>query len=204
MSTTPLQDQNVATSQDAVPYLDIRSPFSLRSQLKRCVWAVVYHTMFRTSLRPFHGWRRILLRCFGARIASTACVYQSAKIWAPWNLRVGEHSVIGANVDCYCVAPVEIGNHTVISQYSFLCTASHDIRDPSFALTTGPITIGSHSWVAADVFIAPGVSIGEGAVVGARSSVFRNVAPWTVVVGHPAKFLKHRRLIPKVDQAEGP
>lgn len=177
-----------------VAYLDIRSPFSRGHQLRRGVWTVVYHVLFRTSPRPCHAWRRMLLRCFGAKIAGTARVYGSVRIWAPWNLRIGEHSVVGAHVDCYCVAPIQIGSHTVVSQYSFLCTASHDIHDPGFPLIASPITIGNHAWVAADAFVGPGVNIGDGAVVGARSSVFRDVSAWTVVVGNPAAFLKHRTL----------
>jgi len=168
------------------------SPFSLKNQLARWAWVLVYHTLFRPTPRPFHAWRRLLLRCFGAKVARTAHVYGNVRIWAPWNLQIGKYSVLGASVDCYCVAPVKIGDYAVISQYSFLCTASHDLSHPQFALTTSSIVIGSQVWVAADAFIGPGVTIGNGAVVGARSSVFRDVEPWTVVVGSPARYLKKR------------
>jgi len=60
--------------------------------------------------------------------------------------------------------------------------------------TPPPIELGARSWIAADVFVGPGVCIGEGAVVGARSAVFRDVEPWTVVGGNPARFLKRREL----------
>ena len=107
---------------------------------------------------------------------------------------MGDHSCLAPEVDCYCVAPIKIGAHATVSQYSYLCTASHDIEHPQMPLVTAPIIIGDGAWITADVFIAPGVTIGEGAVVGARSSVFSDVPPWTVVAGNPAGFLKQRVL----------
>jgi putative colanic acid biosynthesis acetyltransferase WcaF len=108
---------------------------------------------------------------------------------------MGDHSCLGHHVDCYCVAPVKLGPHSTVSQYSYLCTASHDIEHPNLPLVTAPIIIGAGAWVAADVFIAPGVTIGEGVVVGARSSVFKSVPPWTVVAGNPVREIKKRELI---------
>jgi putative colanic acid biosynthesis acetyltransferase WcaF len=105
---------------------------------------------------------------------------------------MGDYSCLSHDVDCYCVAPIKIGAHATVSQYSYLCAASHDCGDPLMPLITAPISIGQGAWVAADVFIGPGVVVGEGAVVGARSSVFKDVEAWTVVVGNPAKFLKRR------------
>lgn len=107
---------------------------------------------------------------------------------------MGDHSCLSGKVDCYCVAPIHIGAHATVSQYSFLCAASHDIEQADMPLTTGPIDIADGAWIAADVFIGPGVQIGEGAVVGARASVFEDVEPWTVVAGNPAKLIKRRIL----------
>jgi len=98
-------------------------------------------------------------------------------------------------VDCYDVAPVRIGAHAVVSQYSYLCTASHDDRIPTFPLIKKPIVINDRAWVAADVFVGPGVTVGEGAVVGARSSVFKDVEAWTVVGGTPARPIRKREVI---------
>jgi putative colanic acid biosynthesis acetyltransferase WcaF len=81
-----------------------------------------------------------------------------------------------------------------VSQYSYLCTASHDIDAPDMPLVTAPILIGDGAWITADVFIGPGVTIGEGAVVGVRSTVLDDVEPWTIVVGHPARFLRRREV----------
>lgn len=163
------------------------SPFSLRNRLARLLWGTVWLFLFRPSPKPFHAWRRGLLRLFGARIASSANIHASARIWAPWNLEMSDHSCLSFGVDCYDVAPVRIGRYATVSQYSFLCTASHDIDDADMALVSAPITVEDHGWVAADVFVGPGVVIGEGAVIGARASVFKSVPPWTVMVGNPAR-----------------
>lgn len=171
-----------------------RSPHSWRNKLGRVAWSLAWATLFRPSPRFLHGWRRLLLRMFGAKIGRGACPDPSARIWAPWNLEMGEHSCLGHNVDCYCVATVRIGANATVSQYSFLCTASHDYEDPHMGLTTAPITIGDGAWVAADAFLAPGVTVGEGAVVGARSMVYHDVDAWTVVAGNPARFIKPRQL----------
>jgi putative colanic acid biosynthesis acetyltransferase WcaF len=103
-------------------------------------------------------------------------------------------SCLGSHVDCYCVDRIEIGERATVSQYTYLCSAGHDIADRKMGLLTGPITIGRDAWVAADAYIGPGVSVGEGAVVGARGSVFKDVSPWDVVVGNPAKPIKRRVL----------
>jgi putative colanic acid biosynthesis acetyltransferase WcaF len=138
--------------------------------------------------------RNLLLRLFGAKIPLVSLVYPSSRIWAPWNLSMGEYACIGPDTEIYNKAPISIGSHAVISQGTFLCTASHDISDPGHALVTAPITVEDRAWVAAQAFVGMGVTIGTGAVVGARSTVFRDVAPWTVVGGNPAKFIKQRTL----------
>lgn len=156
----------------------------------RVCWRVVWLLAYRPSPKLFHGWRRFLLRSFGAKIAKDAYPHPSVKIWAPWNLEMGSLSSLGPYVDCYCVDKVIIGSHVTISQYSFLCTATHEYRDPRRPLVTSPIVISDRAWVAACVFIGPGVTVGEHAVVGARASVFRDVDPWTVVGGNPARVIR--------------
>jgi len=108
------------------------------------------------------------------------------------------HSCLANDVDCYCVAPITLGVHATVSQYSYLCAASHDYRDAAMPLIAAPIVIGPYAWVAADVFIGPGVTVGEGAVVGARSTVMHDVAPWIVVAGNPAT---QRGVRPKISPA---
>lgn len=158
----------------------------------RALWGIVYALLFRPSPRPLHAWRCLLLKLFGAKLGRGVRVYNSARIWAPWNLVMGDFSVLGDRVDCYAVDRIEIGAHSIVSQYSFLCTATHDPHQPSFPLITAPIIIGAGCWVAADVFVGPGVTVGEGAVVGARASVFKSVEAWMVVGGNPAKPISSR------------
>lgn len=170
------------------------SPYSRRNQLARALWGVVYLLLFRPSPRPFHGWRRLLLKCFGAKLGRKAKVFSSARVFAPWNLTMGEYSTIAPDVDCYCAGPISIGEHSTVSQYSYLCGASHDFEDSKMTLFTAPIRIGARVWVCADVFVGPGVTIADGAVVGARSSVFSNLPAWTVCTGNPAKPKRPRKV----------
>lgn len=179
------------------PRVDVSKCLSVHSRwnkLGRVVWGIVWLILFRPTPRFLHGWRRFLLRCFGAKLGRGVFPFPSLQVWAPWNLEVGDHCALSDGVNCYSVDRIVIGSHVTISQDSFLCTATHDYEDPHFALITAPIRIGDGAWVAADAFIAPGVTLGEGAVVGARASVFRDVAPWTVVAGNPARLIKQRRL----------
>jgi putative colanic acid biosynthesis acetyltransferase WcaF len=167
---------------------------SFKNKILRMIWSVVWLFLYRTSPIPCHAWRRFLLRLFGAKIGKFTHPYPSSKIWAPWNLTMNDHSCLSHHVDCYCVDKVTLGTNVTVSQYSFLCTASHDYTQQEMPLVTAPITIQDNAWITADVFIALGVTIGEGSVVGARSVVTKDVAPWTVVAGHPAKFIKVRHI----------
>lgn len=163
-------------------------------RLKRLFWLVISKTIYR-CLPGLLGWpiRRLILSAFGASIDSKAYVYASAKIFAPWNLKVGR-ACIGPHTELYNKDVITIGNDSVISQGSYLCTASHDISSLMLPLKTAPIEISNHVWIASDAFVGMGVTIGEGAVVGARTAVYKSVEPWTVVGGNPAKFIKNRIL----------
>ena len=171
------------------------APFSLRNKIYRVLWKSVWLLLFRPTPRSFHAWRCLLLRSFGAKLGKAVRPYPSARIWAPWNLEMGDHSCLSEDVDCYCVDKIRIGPHATVSQYSFLCTASHDYKEFAMPLVTSPITIGERAWIAADVFVAPGVTIGDGAVVTARSSVFSSIEPWTVATGNPATSVRKREYL---------
>ena len=173
---------------------DCPSPHNTANKLGRVLWAIAWCVLFRPSPMIMLGWRRMLLRFFGARIGKGAKIMPSTKIWAPWNLTMGEEACLSHDVDCYCVAAVTIGAHATVSQYSFLCTATHDVQDPHMRLVTAPIVIGDGAWVAADVFVAPGITIEEGAVVGVRSNVFMNLEPWKIYAGTPARFIRDREI----------
>lgn len=166
---------------------------SLSNKIARSVWQIVWLILYRPSPRLFHAWRCLLLRLFGAKLGKAVHTYPSTRIWAPWNLEMGDHACLSEGVDCYCVARISIGAHSTISQYSFLCTASHDYTQKSMPLVIAPITIGERVWITADVFISPGVTIGDGAVVTARSSVFCDLPVWMVSRGNPAVPVKQRR-----------
>lgn len=167
---------------------------SLTNKIVRAIWNLVWFFLFRPTPRSLHPWRCLLLRLFGAKLGKAVHPYPSARIWAPWNLEMGDHSCLGEQVDCYCVDKIRIGAHSTVSQYSFLCTASHDYTQSSMPLVTASITIGDRVWVTADVFVGPGVSIGDGAVIIARSSVLCDIPSWTVASGNPAVPMKPRVL----------
>lgn len=163
-------------------------------RIKRIAWYFVNATIFRCFASSlFKGFRNAILRSFGAEIDRDALVYSSCKIFALWNLKVGR-ACIGPNTQLYNKAIITIGDDSVVSQGSFLCTASHDISSTMLPLTTAPIVIKGKVWVAADAFIGMGVTVGEGAVVGARAAVFKDIDPWTVVGGNPAQVIKKREL----------
>lgn len=127
-------------------------------------------------------------------MSASARAYPKARIWAPWNLVMEEETCLGDDVDCYTMDKVVLRSHATVSQYAFLCTGTHDYQDLSLPLVTAPIEIKAHAWVTADVFVGPGVTVGEGAVIAARSSVYNDVEPWVIVAGNPAKMIKKREL----------
>lgn len=164
-----------------------------KHQVIRLVWGIVWPLGTWFLPRSLgSGWKRFLLRLFGAKIHPTAIVQSNAKIYYPANLVMEEYACIASNVDCYNVAPIHIGAQGTVSQRAFLCTASHDITDSRHPLIIKPIMIESQAWIAADAFVGMGVTVGEGAVVGARAAVFKDVEPWTIVGGNPAKIIKKR------------
>ncbi len=171
------------------------SPHPVRNRVTRALWNVCCFALYRPSPRIAHRFRVLLLRIFGADVDWTAHPYPTCKIWLPSNLKMGAHSSLGDCVDCYNVAPITLETLSTVSQYSYLCSASHDINDPDFALFSKPIYIGFRAWVAARSYIGPGVIVSEGAVVGANASAYKNVPPWTVVGGNPARPIGTRELL---------
>lgn len=170
-----------------------QNALSRKHQLVHLVWGLIWGVFARPLPRSMgSGWKRFLLRLFGAKIHPTAVVYSSAKVYYPANLEMEAYSCLASDVDCYNVALIRLGANTTVSQGAYLCTASHDITNPLNPLITAPIILEDQAWVGAKAFIGMGVHIGQGAVVGATASVYKNVEPWTVVGGNPAKFLKKR------------
>ncbi|HXM94765.1 MAG TPA: putative colanic acid biosynthesis acetyltransferase [Candidatus Dormibacteraeota bacterium] len=161
--------------------------------MKRLLWSCVQLPFWLRVPRILSPVRIALLRLFGAQIGRR-CLVGSARIWIPWNLQMGEFSVIGDTVEIYNLAPIRIGANSVVSQRSYLCTATHDYTKSNFPIYSLPITIGTSAWIAAAAFVAPGITVGEGAVVGACSVVTKDVPPWTVCAGNPCGVIKPRSL----------
>jgi len=168
--------------------------FTLGNRLYRAVWGAAWLVLAAWTPPAMHGWRRLLLTLFGARVAPTAGIYGSARIWSPKNLELGHYATIGRRVTVYNMAPIRLAPYALASQGAHLCAGTHDIEDVHFQLQARPITVGRRAWIAADAFVGPGVSVGEGAVLGARGCAFRDLAPWTVYAGNPARPLKPRNV----------
>lgn len=164
---------------------------SVANKLTRLCWQITYFALFRFTPTPLHGWRRQILRSFGARVGSRVAIYPSARIWAPWRLEVADGATIGWDCEIYNVDMVRIGRDAIVSQHSYLCTATHDVRD-QFQLAAGPIEIRDNVWVASAAFLGPGVTVGEGAIVGARGVVTRSIESWSIVAGNPARAIGRR------------
>ncbi len=166
--------------------------FRGKSKLIVQIWWIVQGTFFRLSPQFMYGWRRLLLRLFGANIGENVLIRPTTKILFPWKLTIGDWSWIGNDVTLYNMANIDIGKNCVISQKSYLCTSSHDHTKSSFDIFAVQIGIKDKVWVASDVFIAPGVTIGQGTVVGFRSTVNKDLPPNMICYGNPAKPIKPR------------
>jgi putative colanic acid biosynthesis acetyltransferase WcaF len=162
---------------------------------RRICWAIGSRFL-RFSPRPLFAWRRFVLRLFGAKVGREVHIYSSALIYYPWNLDIGDWSSIGEWALIYNLGKVTIGERTTISQRTHLCAGTHDYRDLAMPLLTPPIQIGDDVWVCADAFLGPGVTVGRGAIVGARAVVVKNIEPWTIVAGNPARMVK-KRILPE-------
>lgn len=170
----------------------VRPKPGVRCKAMRAAWTLVWLVLYRPSPRPLHGWRRLLLRLFAARVGRGAMPYAGARIWAPWNLTMEARAVLADGVDCYSVDRIVLGAGAVVSQRAFLCAAGHDPHDPAFPLVSAPIVVGPGAWVAAEAFVGPGVALGPGAVVAARAVALRDVAARTIVAGNPARVVALR------------
>ncbi|MGE5213639.1 MAG: putative colanic acid biosynthesis acetyltransferase [Nitrospirota bacterium] len=165
--------------------------YTVDEMTRRVLWTLA-RPLFRFSPRPCFGWRRFLLRCFGAKIGRSVHVYSSATVYFPWNLEVGDESAIGEQVFIYNLGRVTLGSRVTISHRAHLCAGTHDHTKPDFPLLRPPIVIGSDAWICADAFVGPGVTVGEGAIVGARAVAIKDVKPRAIVVGNPARESKNR------------
>jgi putative colanic acid biosynthesis acetyltransferase WcaF len=158
------------------------------------MWWIVQASLFHTSPQVLYGWRRFLLRLFGARIGKGVLIRSSATVTYPWKLTIGDWSWIGDHVTLYTLGELTIGDNTVISQHSYLCTGSHDYTRPTFDLYAVPIHIGAEAWVATNVFVGPGVTVGRGSILGACSVVNKDVPAGMICGGNPLEVLRPRHV----------
>ncbi len=169
------------------------NPYSLNNRLGRLLWSAVWVLLFRPSPWFMAGWRRFLLRLFGAKIGK-AWVHPGTRIWAPWLLSLGDDVFIDDQVRLYNAHGIRVRDRSMISQNVFLCSVSHDYRYPKYPAIGGEIVVAEDCWICADAFVAPGVTVGRGSVVGARAVVLKDVPEWTVAGGNPARAIKEREL----------
>jgi putative colanic acid biosynthesis acetyltransferase WcaF len=170
------------------------SPWSVRARVRMGLWNIAYVIGFRPSPKILGHWRLFLLRLFGATIEGTPYVASSARVRMPWNLVMRPQSSLGEYVECYNLTTVEVKARATVAQHAYLCAGTHDITTTRLPLVVGPITIGEDVFIGARAFILPGVVVGDGAVIGACAVVTRDVEPWTIVAGNPAKMIKRRVL----------
>ena len=166
--------------------------FSLRNRFVRVVWGVAWLLLARFTPPPLHAWRRLVLRAFGAKVGRGARVHASAAIWLPRNLELGEQVLIGPGARLYNQGTIKIGAWSVISQRAHLCASTHRIDDPDFQLECRPIVVGERCWVAAEAFVGPGVTMGDGAVLAARGALFENAEEDGIYRGNPAALVRQR------------
>lgn len=178
--------------------------FSLANRVFRLVWSITWALLASWTPPPFYAWRRFLLRAFGAKIGKGARIYGSARIWYPPNLEMGDYAILGWKVNCYSQGRIVLEEYANVAQYAHLVTGTHDIDSPSFQLFTREIRIGRHAWIASDAFVGPGVTVGEGAVLGGRAVAFKDLEPWTVYVGNPARPVRARRNWLRQEAPEAP
>lgn len=167
-------------------------PPLLGVRVKRMLWAMIEATAFRMSFRTWNPWRSFLLRLFGAHIGPGCTIRSSARVYYPWNLTMGAVSALAEDVVVYNLGTISIGDRVVISQEAYLCAGTHDYHRKALPLLTPPIVVKDDAWICARAFIGPGVTVGEGAIVGAASVAMRSVEDWTIVAGNPAQFVKPR------------
>jgi putative colanic acid biosynthesis acetyltransferase WcaF len=138
----------------------------------------------------------MLLRGFGAKLGPDCHFYPASRVWSPWNLVCADHVAAGNGVEIYNPSPMQFGSHVILSQDCYLCGATHDYNDPAFPLIAYAMTIEPYAWICARASVAPGVRVGEGAVLGLGSVATRDLDPWTVYSGNPAQPIRQRTRIP--------
>lgn len=170
----------------------MRPMFSLADKIRRMLWNVSWILLCRWTPKVMHLWRVWVLRIFGATIGKNNHIYPGCKIWAPWLLQTEDVVAIGPGAEIYNPGGVRLGHHAIISQYAYLCGATHDYDSVDFTYVKKQIVIGPYAWICAKAIVLPGVHCHEGSVLGAGSVTSKSLDAWTVYSGNPAKPVKPR------------
>jgi putative colanic acid biosynthesis acetyltransferase WcaF len=169
-----------------------RPSFSLGNRLARLLWQIVYLLLYRTSPRPFHAWRSMLLRLFGAKMGPGCHFYPSGRVWAPWKLVCEDCCTLADQAEIYNPSPIVLESHCIVSQQAYICGATHDYNRPEFPMISYSMRLGAYAWICARASVSPGVNVGAGAVLGLGSVAASHLEPWTVYSGVPAVKVKMR------------
>lgn len=188
-------NQHVSDHPDAL----MRPHQSLKSKVRRALWGVAWAVLCRPTPNPMHGWRCAVLRAFGAKVGKNNFIYPRARIWAPWLLETGDVATIAQDVQVYNVGGMFIGHHAIVSEGVFLCGATHDYQSADFPLVAKRVEVRPYAWICARAVVLPGVTCGEGSVLGAAAVATRDLKDWTVYAGNPAREVGKRE--PAIKQA---
>jgi putative colanic acid biosynthesis acetyltransferase WcaF len=178
-------------------YQDLKSfsvpdDFRGRSKITVQLWWIVQATLFSWSPQMLFGWRRFLLRSFGAKIGKNTLIRSTVKVTYPWKVEIGSNTWVGDDCVLYSLGEIKIGNNVAIAHKVYFNTGGHDYQSERFEIFSKPIRIEDECWITNDVYIAPDVVIGKGCVVGARSTVLKSLPAGKICVGYPARPIKDR------------
>jgi putative colanic acid biosynthesis acetyltransferase WcaF len=195
-SFASLTDREVAATVARTRKDPYTSPqYSFGNRVQRQLWSVVWILLYRPSPRIAHAWRAWLLRRFGAKLGPRCRFYPASRVWAPWNLQCDDTVIVADGAELYNPAPMFLGSHAIVSQGAYLCGATHDYNDPNFPVVSFPIRLGRYAWVAARACVSPGVNLGDGAILGLASVATKDLEPWSIYAGVPARKMKDRQRI---------
>lgn len=185
----PTQPASLRRSRD--PYTS--SQYSFTNRVQRQLWSICWILLFRPSPRLAHAWRATLLRIFGAKLGPGCRFYPASRVWAPWNLTCEDTVMVADGAELYNPAPLYLASHAIVSQGAYLCGATHDYDNPKFPVISFPMRLGRYAWVAARAVVSPGVSLGDGAILGLAALATKDLEPWSIYAGVPARKVKDRQ-----------
>lgn len=195
-SFTSITDREIAGSVARMRKDPYTAPqYSFGNRVQRQLWSAVWIVLYRPSPRIAHAWRAWLLRCFGAKLGPHCRFYPASRVWAPWNLQCEDTVMVADGADLYNPAPMFLASHAIVSQGAYLCGATHDYNDPKFPVVPFPMRLGRYAWVAARACVSPGVNLGDGAILGLASVATKDLEPWSIYAGVPARKIKDRARI---------